>query len=130
MEDRRESERVPTAFGSQTSKLSLDGVFGIVDLESDRPLGLMANIAADGLQLTTWKPIEPQSIYSFRLRLPEPILGSIFIVLDAECIYCKQGNDQRSYLAGFKIYSITPSNLKRVQGLLKSLGKTEAASSI
>ena len=130
MEDRRESERTPVEFGSQTSKLSMDGVFGIVDLESDRPVGLMANIAADGLQLTTWKPIQTQSIFSFRLRLPEPILGSVFVVLDAECIWCKQGNDHNSYLAGFKIYGITPSNLKRVKGLLESLGKTEATSSI
>jgi hypothetical protein len=116
-------------FGSQTSKLSMNGVFGIMDLENDRPMGLMANIATDGLQLTTWKPIEPKSIFSFRLRLPEPICGSPFIVLDAECVWCKQANDQRSYLVGFKIYSITPSNSKRVKGLLESLGKTETASS-
>ena len=127
MDERRKTERVPAERSSSTSRSIKTAIFGVTNLETDRLMGHMTDITPVGLQMTTFKPVEVRSIFNFRLRLPEPIQGSIFIIMDAECLWCKQGTDAKSYIAGFKLNAITPGNVKRVQTLMTSLGLSKEA---
>ena len=125
MDDRRSAERAIAERASNTARMTKTAILGVTNLETDRLIGQMTDISPDGLQLTTSKPVECRSVFNFRLRLPEPIQGSLFIIMDAECVWCKQGIEARTYNAGFKLRSVTPSNLKRIQALLVSLGKAK-----
>lgn len=125
MDDRRKAERTPVERSSNAARLTKTAIFGVTNLETDLLMGHLINVTPLDLQMTTYRPVEVRSIFNFRLRLPEPIQGSVFIVVNAECTSCKQGTDERSYTSGFKLDSITPSNLKRIQALLVSLGKIE-----
>jgi hypothetical protein len=124
MDDRRKIDRASAEPVSSTARVTRTAVFGVTNLETDRLIGQMTDISPAGIQLTSSRPVEVRSIFNFRLRLPESIQGSLFIIMDVECIWCKPGASDRTYSAGFKLNSITPSNLKRIQALLVSLGKT------
>jgi hypothetical protein len=130
MEDRRRVERAPAERVSNTARMTKTAVFGVTNLETDRLVGQMTDISPAGIQLTAFRPVEVKSTFNFRLRLPEPILGSLFIIMDAECLWCKQGPDEKSYTAGFKLLSITPNNSKRIQALLANLGKTHEVTAV
>lgn len=113
---------------SQTMTCGFDGAFGIVNLETDRPIGMMADISLDSIKVTTWKPIQQGSILCLRLRLPEAVGGSPFIIFNAICQSISPGTDERSFLATLSIQGITPSNQKRINELLSMLGRTSSAS--
>jgi hypothetical protein len=123
MEERRRVGRASIDPGSQTARMGKGGVFGVTNLETDRLIGHMIDISTEGLQMTTWKFLASKAIYNFRLKLPEPINGSVFVVFDAESTWCKDGGDAHSFVAGFKICGMTPSNAQRLKELLVSLGK-------
>ena len=111
---------------SQTMTVGFDGAFGIVNLETDRPIGMMADILSDSIKVTTWKPLEQGSVLCLRLRLPEAIGGSPFIIFNALCQSCSAGSDGRSFLATLSFQSITPSNQKRIKQLLAMLGRRDS----
>ncbi len=123
MEERRRVGRASVDPGSLTAQMGKGGIFGVTDLENDRLIGHMVDISAEGLQISTWKFLASKTIYNFRLRLPELIYGSVFVVFDAESTWCKGEGDDRSFAAGFKICGMTPSNAQRLQEVLVSLGK-------
>jgi hypothetical protein len=125
MDDRRKTERAPVEQGSNTERMTKRAVFGVTNLETDRLIGQMTDISRVGLQLATTRPVQVRTYFNLRLRLPETIQSSMFIIMEAECIWCKQGSDERTYTAGFKLNSITPSNIKRIHALLVRLGKIE-----
>ena len=110
---------------SQTMTLGYAGMFSIVNLETDRPIGMMADIAMDKVALSSWKELIPNTILNLRLRLPEAINGSVFVVFEAKCLTCTRESGQESYFATLTYLSMTPSNKKRVHDLLVSLGKLE-----
>ncbi len=112
---------------SQTMSVGFDGAFGIVNLETDRPIGMMADISLESIKVTTWKPLQEGSVLCLRLRLPEAVGGSPFIIFNAMCQSCSQGSDERSFLATLSFQSITPSNQKRINELLAMLGRTPSA---
>jgi hypothetical protein len=127
MNDRRRKDRIPIEEASATSASGGVDIFGVINLETDYPIGHghMMDISSDGFQLIAWNPIQKGAILSLRLRLPQPIGGGLFVVFDAECRWCSRGTDENSYLAGFKIWNITPNNRKRLDKLLYSLGKSQ-----
>ena len=104
--------------------VGFDGAFGIVNLETDRPIGMMADISLDSIKVTTWKPLKQGCILCLRLRLPEAVGGSPFIIFNAICQSVDQGPDERSFLATLTFQGITPSNQKRINELLAMLGRT------
>jgi hypothetical protein len=123
MDDRAKSERAAAQRVSNTTRMTKTALFGVTDLEADKLLGQMTDISSDILLLSSPRSIESRSIKNLRLRLPEAIHGSCFIVVDAECSSCTPGAEQRTYNVAFKLRSVTPSNAKRIQALLVSLGK-------
>jgi hypothetical protein len=110
---------------SQTMNLGFTGAFSITNLETDRPIGMMADVSVESMKLTTWKALKPDSIFNLRLRLPEVNNGSIFIVFNAKCLWCKQGADEHSFIAELAFESTTQINMKRIRDLLVSLGKVQ-----
>jgi len=125
MDERREKERIPIETESQTNEFGTGGIFGVTNLETDRLIGHMKDISSDGFQLKSWNPIREGAILCLRLRLPERIADNLYVVFDVECQWCANGTDDPSYFAGFKICYITPSNRKRMDLLLQSLGKNK-----
>jgi hypothetical protein len=124
MEERRRVGRASVNPESQTARMGKGGIFSVTNLETDRLIGQMVDISVEGLQISTWKFLASKATYNFRLRLPEPIGGSVFVVFDAESTWCKDGGDAQSFVAGFKICGITPTNAQRLKELLVSLGKS------
>ena len=111
---------------SQTMSLGFVGAFSITNLETDRPIGMMADLSVESIKLTTWKKLQPDSIFNLRLRLPEVISGSVFIVFNAKCLWCKQGADENSFIAELAFEGTTQNNRKRIFDLMVCLGKAKA----
>ncbi|MFQ6008613.1 MAG: PilZ domain-containing protein, partial [Candidatus Zixiibacteriota bacterium] len=125
MEDRRKSPRYTTGAKTYTDRLGRAGMFSLTDLLTDRPIGHMIDVSLDGFKMMTWKQIDTKTIYNLRLVLPEDIYGSHYIVFAAECIWCKQQRSEDSYVAGFRIWSVTPENSRRIEQLIELLKGVE-----
>jgi len=110
---------------SRTDQISSGAAFGVTNLETDRPIGHLMNITADELHIQTWKSIEIEATYNFRVRLPETIGGSNFIILNAKCLRCAQQDATDSYDVGFKISGLTTSNARRIGELMAMLNPAE-----
>ena len=113
--------RVPAGHDSKTDQISSGAAFGVTNLESDRPIGHLMNITADELHIQTWKSIEIDATYNFRVRLPETIGGSNFIIMNAKCLRCTQQDATDSFDVGFKISGLTTSNARRIGKLMAML---------
>lgn len=121
MENQRKSARYSTGAGSYTERLGKAEMFSITDLLTDRPIGHMMDVSQDGFKMSTWKQIDINTIYNLRLSLPENLYGSHYIVLAAECIWCEIQRSENSYVAGFRIWSVTPENSRRIEQLIELL---------
>ena len=121
MDDRRRSARYSTHAGTYTDRLSKARMFSITNLLTDRLIGHMNDVSQGGFKMSTWKPIETKTIYDLRLSLPEDLYGSNYIVFAAECVWCEKQRSPNSYLAGFRLWSVTPENSHRIEQLIELL---------
>ncbi|MEW5924978.1 MAG: PilZ domain-containing protein [Candidatus Zixiibacteriota bacterium] len=100
---------------------------GVFDRETDKLLGGLADLTADGIMLFGDTAFQVNQTCDVRLTLPKAILECREIVFSVSCVWCRRSVDTVLYHTGFKIIDITEEEKGKITRLLNHSLFTEAA---
>jgi hypothetical protein len=78
-----------------------------VDSNTLEPLGILANISANGFMLIGNKQIEPSRVYQLLLNFAEQVDGVKAIECGAESLWADSAADDGMFWTGFQIIDIS-----------------------
>lgn len=79
----------------------------VFDRHTDRHIGGLANLTADGAMFVTQEPVDIPSIAHCRVELPDKILDHDELIFDAECIWCKKDPTRGWYESGYRLRNVS-----------------------
>ncbi len=95
--------------------------FPVVERGTDRIVGRLANLSAEGAMLITEEPVKKRDILKLTLRLPQPVLGHDSIDFDAECRWCRKGKNSDFYESGYLLKNVPVENQTTIMCLVLQL---------
>ncbi len=96
------------------------GTFRVYDRYNNRYIGILYNMSASGLMISSERPMSKEQIYHLRIDLPREFENRRKINLDAECRWCKRNEQDTGYNSGLEFSNIPESDNKLVDLLLHS----------
>lgn len=94
----------------------------VLDRDSGKLSGRLADITSTGLMLTTEKEIERDRLFHFELMLPAEIKGRDSIKFEAKSLWCKKDVNPDHFIVGFEIEAIDPEERELIADLIDSYG--------
>ena len=110
MDDRRQHSR-------HTAELHLE----VYDLHSDRHLGRVVDLSAEGFMVFGDCPQEADALVECRLMSYPPVEGLTEVRLGADCLWSRPGADGQHCWSGFHIIDLAEDQAVLLEGLLKRL---------
>ncbi|WP_044872160.1 PilZ domain-containing protein [Pseudomonas sp. LFM046] len=107
MEERRQHSRHAT-------ELQLE----LFDLHSGQRLGRIVDLSMDGFMLLSELPLDADSVWECRLVPLTWVEGIEEIRLGADCLWTRQGEDERNCWAGFHIIDLAEDQEAALEELL------------
>ncbi|MCP4749738.1 MAG: HU family DNA-binding protein [Proteobacteria bacterium] len=94
----------------------------IVDKNSDREIGDLADITLEGVMIVSEDPIEEDKMFEFAINLPEEVAeemsGENRIDIEAVSIRCNQTVHESIYTTGFLIKNLDDANRDKIDYLI------------
>ena len=84
---------------------------------TDKPIGFLGNVSADGLMLVSQLPMMIGADFGLRLKIPASDGGMQVIDLQACCLWCHEDATPHHYDAGFSLQRAPPEYGQLVQAL-------------
>jgi hypothetical protein len=75
----------------------------VYDVQTGELAGELANASSDGVMLLSNQPFKSASVYHFKLKLSEPIMGHDVIEFEAECRWCRKNVTLGRWESGYRI---------------------------
>ena len=94
----------------------------VFDRNSGALLGHLIDINEAGLMLISEKPIETNLSYHLRMDLPERNAGKAFLIIDAQCLWCKPDINPAFYNAGFKVINMAQDDVDLINNMVDEYG--------
>lgn len=91
----------------------------ITDTVTNKPTGHAVDISKQGFMLITGKPIESESLFQFRMFLPEEIQGGRYFEFSAMSRWCRQDENPEYYIAGFQFTDLSSEGIQIVNHLIE-----------
>ncbi len=91
----------------------------VYDQATENAVGQVVNMSTGGMLLLSDKPIPVDSVYQFRIALPEPIDGADSLYFGAESLWGSPAMDENYYWTGFQIIDIAESDSRILEILIK-----------
>lgn len=110
MDDRRQHSR-------QNTELQLE----VFDLNSGLRLGRLVDLSIDGFMLFSDAPVEVDCVIACRLVPSPPLDGLEEVMLGADCLWSRPGEDGQHGWAGFHIIDLAEEQAVRLRVLLEHL---------
>ena len=94
----------------------------VVDDDTQKTLGHMMDISADGLQLETSVELPADKDYYLRVELTPELADRPYMVFVAKSRWCRPGNIPMLFYTGFRIVEIMPDDKIIFESLVKKFG--------
>lgn len=101
----------------------LSQAIAVHDVINGGIFGELVNITTEGLMVMTDREIETQAIFQLSLELPEPLIGSVQLLLGADCLWCRRTENFSRYWAGFQIIDASELAFEQVEALIDLYAK-------
>ena len=118
VENRRKLSRWKASYFFEKGKKYDKYHFEVIDTTSNQIIGHLVDLTLEGMKITSRESIRKDSIYKFRIELPEDVKNKHQIFVEVKCVWCQQDSNPESYNAGFKIISITPPFTEVIETLI------------
>ncbi len=118
MEERRNSTRWEI---NNYPKYQGDECFRIVDISTNRSIGKLVDISADGMRIVSNIPLEKGARFKFRIDLPREVGGCDQLNVSARNVWCREDDELNSYQAGFEFQSTFPHHADIIELLFNDL---------
>ncbi len=82
----------------------------VLEVETNKLLGRVVDITADGLMMVVPRAIETGRQFEFRIILPRMVEGKVEIGVNAEAVWCKQDTNPRYFQVGFRFENLSGSD--------------------
>jgi hypothetical protein len=92
----------------------------VVDRNTDRLVGRVADITTEGIRLVSEKPIASDSILPLRMVLPEKGTKTRGIDIDARSVWSGRDVNPDLYSAGFQLVNVSPQAEAAIEYLIHS----------
>jgi len=79
----------------------------VIEQRSSRRIGGLANLSLSGAMLTTLEPVEPGAKLQCRVQLPKRIFQRDYLMLAAECVWCKKNSAKGWYESGYRLKNVS-----------------------
>jgi c-di-GMP-binding flagellar brake protein YcgR len=100
-------------------RVDVPGVVCVSDnRQANRDFGRLVNISEEGLMILTSEPVSENSIFQLSLALCNKEDDGDPIEIGVECLWCKQGNNEGQFWAGFYIIDISEQDQERIRRLV------------
>lgn len=106
-------------------RIPLNTTINIYDGFSQERIGEIANIHQEGLMLISDQAIEPNTLYQYRLALPQEILGLQAIELGVDCLWTQEISNIKRYWSGFQIIDASGQALAIIDELTQNFSKPD-----
>jgi hypothetical protein len=90
----------------------------VYDSTTGWPMGKILDMSARGMKLTSREPLKVRQVYYCRLPLAKKIDGCHEVHFDAECRWCRESEDAKSYCSGYLLRFPTSKDADIVQKLI------------
>jgi hypothetical protein len=94
----------------------------IFDGMSNKILGYLVDISANGLQLIGDFPVEINENYRLRMRLPTMMKERHEILFNATSRWCKNDDNPDFYVSGFQMHDLKPQKTELIKNLIQDFG--------
>ncbi len=104
-------------------RLKLFYYLRVYDRTSQELKGSVVDISPKGMRLISDTEMKTDTIYFFKILLPE---GSIFgdsMAIDARCRWCNEDHANKSFESGFEFVTTAGSSVYVVKALIEDLHK-------
>ncbi|MDM8523551.1 PilZ domain-containing protein [Desulfococcaceae bacterium HSG8] len=90
----------------------------VFDRNTDQRIGQLVNITTDGVMLTSEDPIEADTVFEFKMILPEEIKGIRLVTFDARSRWYRRSVKPRFYDIGFELLDISSEHARIIENLI------------
>jgi c-di-GMP-binding flagellar brake protein YcgR len=111
MQDRRIQERRNLIYYLQ-----------VVEKGTNRLLGRLVDITADGMMMIADHQLAPLAIFQLRLQLPQEGFEQEFLDLEARSLWCRPDVNPNFFDTGFEFFNLTDRDRRIIQGLVAIYG--------
>jgi hypothetical protein len=103
------------------TRYDIEDYFAVVDRDSNKIVGRLANLSIEGVMLITERPIKKRAILRVSLELVQPVLGHSQIDFDAECRWCRKGKGVDWFESGYKLNNVSIKDQTTIMCLILQL---------
>jgi hypothetical protein len=94
----------------------------VFDRKTDILVGHVVDITTEGMKLMSKAPLKPDTMYHFRMLLPDEMGGTKQISFDAKSMWCKDNLYSDFYGTGFRFEKISGTDIAIIGNLIDKFG--------
>jgi hypothetical protein len=94
----------------------------VFDRKTDHLVGHVVDITTEGMKLMSKEPVKPDTVYHFRMALPDEIGSSKEISFDAKSVWSKDNLFSDFYGTGFTFVKIDDKDIAIIRDLIDKFG--------
>ena len=101
-------------------RCEIKDVLEVFDIHSERQLGRVVDISAEGLMIISKNPVPVNQIFQLLIPLPMELVGCNELRLGAESLWTRETDSGTEHWAGFHIISIADEYCHCIQEVLSN----------
>jgi hypothetical protein len=94
----------------------------VFDRKTDELVGHLVDITTEGMKLISKGPLRPDTLYHFRMLLPDDLGGSKHMQFDARSVWCKDNLYSDFNGTGFRFEKISDEDIAIIGSLIDKFG--------
>jgi len=92
----------------------------VFDTSNHQLGGRIVNMTPEGMTLIGEDPIMEETLFKFRMTLPETIADRKQMTVAAKSVWCREDKEPGCFRVGFQFLDLSPRNLETICQLCKS----------
>lgn len=101
-------------------RVDVPRVVRVIDRQTNCDFGQLVNISEEGLMIQTTEPVAENFIFQLSLGFHNEADDIHPIDIGVECLWCRTGNQDDKFWAGFYIIDISEQAQERIRRLVSS----------
>ncbi len=107
----------------KSERKAINADVNIYDNINGLHVGLLVNVASEGIMVIADNEIEKDCIFQYELRLPMEVNHTDKIVVGVDCLWCQPADQKNKFWAGFHIIDISETDHATLEELIQEHGQ-------
>ncbi len=103
----RDVKTAPAENLRKTIRYEVKDQYPVYQKFSYHEIGKLINLSVAGSSFLTPGPIKKDTLLNCKIKLPKTIFQRDYLIIDAECMWCKKDEDTGGYLSGYKLQNVS-----------------------